>query len=95
MLWNLGVEWLLIAVAVVAILSFIVAMALHAVMGEDGFGATGNAVIITIGFFLTLFVADNVGYRMDELTFATATGIFGAFTCLIVLAMLKAALNRF
>lgn len=95
MLWNLGVEWLLIAVAVVAILSFIVAMALNAVMGEDGFGATGNAVIITIGFFLTLFVAENAGYRMDELTFATATGIFGAFACLIVLAALKAVLNRF
>ena len=51
MLWNLGTDWLLFTVVVVGILSFIVSMGLNAIMREDGFGATGNALIITGGFF--------------------------------------------
>lgn len=94
MLWNLGSEWLLMAFVVVGIVSFILAMALNAIMGEDGFGAVGNAVIITAGFFLAIFVANNFGYRLTDLRLAAATGLGGAFACLTVLAVLKAALNR-
>ena len=94
MLWNLGAQWLLIALAVVGILSFILAMALNAIMGEDGFGATGNAVVITAGFFLAIFAANNFGYRLTDLKLAVATGLAGAFACLLVLAAMKAALNR-
>lgn len=94
MLWNLDPGWLLIAFAVVGILSFIVAMALNAIMGEDGFGATGNAVVITAGFFLAIFVANHLGYRLIDLRMAVATGLGGAFACLALLAVMKAALNR-
>lgn len=94
MVWNLGTDWLLMAVAVVSILSFIVAMGLHAIMGDDGFGATGNAVIITAGFFLGIFAANSFGYRLVDLKIAVATGLVGAFACLAALAALKAALNR-
>ena len=94
MLWNLGADWLLIALAIVGILSFILALALNAIMGEDGFGATGNAVVITAGFFLAIFVANNLGYRLSDLKLALVIGLSGAFACLIVLAALKAGLNR-
>ena len=94
MLWNLGTDWLLIAVAIVGVLSFIVAMGLNAIMGEDGFGATGNAVIITAGFFLAIFSANSFGYRLTDLKLAVAAGLIGAFACLAVLIALKAALNR-
>lgn len=94
MLWNLGFGWLLLAVAIVGILSFIIALALNAVMGEDGFGAIGNAVVITAGFFLTVFAANNFGYRLSDMTMAVAVGLSGAFACLSVLAVLKAGLGR-
>lgn len=94
MLWNLDSGWLLLAFAVVGILSFILAMALNVVMGEDGFGAVGNAIIITAGFFLTVFAANNFGYRLSDLTMAVAVGLGGAFACLTMLALLKAGLNR-
>jgi hypothetical protein len=95
MLWNLDSGWLLMAFAVVGILAFIVAMALNAIMGEDGFGATGNAIVITCGFFLSIFVANHLGYRLSDLRLAVVTGVGGAFACLAVLAAMKAALNRF
>lgn len=94
MVWNLGPGWLLLAVAVVGILSFIVSIALHAVMGEDGFGAIGNCVIITGGFFLAVFVANHLGYRLSDVTMAVGVGLAGAFGCLATLALLKAGLGR-
>jgi hypothetical protein len=94
MLWNLGSGWLLLAFVVVGIFSFILAMGLNAIMGEDGFGAVGNAVIITAGFFLAISVANHLGYRLTDLTRASVTGLAGAFLCLTALAALKAALNR-
>lgn len=94
MLWNLDAGWLLLAVVIVGIFAFMVSMALNAVMGEDGFGATGNAVIITAGFFLTVFAANNFGYRLSDVSMAVVVGLAGAFACLAVLAMLKAGLNK-
>lgn len=94
MLWNLGAGWLLMAIVVVGILSFILAMALNVFMEEDGFGATGNALIIASGFFLTVFVANNLGYRLSQLDQAAVVGLVGAFACLTALTLLKAAINR-
>ena len=94
MVWNLDPGWLLLAVAIVGILAFIMAMALHAVMGDDGFGAIGNSLIITSGFFLTVFMANNFGYRLADVTTAVSVGLAGAFGCLAGLALLKAGLAR-
>lgn len=94
MLWNLGTEGLLMAVAVVGIVSFIVSIGLDAIMGEDGFGATGNAVVITAGFFLGIFAAGRLGWGLNDVKVVVATGLVGAFLCLSVLMFVKAALNR-
>lgn len=94
MVWNLDAGWLVMAVAVVGILSFILSLALNAIMGEDGFGAIGNALIITAGFFLSVFVANNLGYRLADLRAAIAVGMSGAFLCLTLLALAKALLGR-
>lgn len=94
MLWNLGMEWLMIAVAIVAILSFVVALALDAVVKEEGFGATGNAVIITVGFFFAIFTLNTLGHRMVSLNHAVSTGLFGAFICFSVLMVVKGVLKR-
>lgn len=94
MVWNLEIGWLLIAFVVVIILSFVLALALNAIMGEDGFGATGNTGVITVGFFLAIFIANSLGYRLADLGLAAATGLAGAFILLFTLASFKAALNR-
>ncbi len=94
MVWNLAIEWLILAVATVAIVAFIVGMALNAVVGADAFGPTGNAVVIGGGFFLAIFVANSLGYPMIELTRALWTGFGGALACMVVLASAKALLNR-
>lgn len=94
MVWNLAAEWLILAVATVAIFSFIVGMALNAVAGEDAFGPTGNALVIGGGFFLAIFVANSLGYPMTEMTRALWTGFGGALACMVVLASAKALLMR-
>ena len=38
MLWNLDLSWLMMAVALVTMLSYPFGLALHGVMGSDGFG---------------------------------------------------------
>lgn len=94
MLWNLETSWLLMAVAVVALLSYLLALALNAIMGSDGFGPLGNTVIVTTGFFLGIFVANSYGMVLRDLTLATAAGLTGSFVSLAMLALLKAGLNR-
>jgi hypothetical protein len=94
MLWNVGTGWLVLAITVVVILSFILALGLDAVMGKDGFGATGNLIIISTGFFMGILVANMLGYRLADLSAATMTGLAGAFVSLFTLASLKLILNR-
>lgn len=93
MLWNLDASWLLFAVITVAMVGFMLGMALDGVMGDDGFGATGNMVIITAGFFLAIFAANLHGWRLNDLTTAVGTGLGGAFVTLFAMALLKAGLN--
>lgn len=95
MVWNLDIGWLLMAVVCVGILAFILSMALNAIMGDDGFGQTGNAGVITVGFFATIFVANTFGYRLADLREAVIVGMAGAFLLLTVLAVGKAVLARF
>ena len=94
MLWNLDVSMLAFAIVTVALFSFALGMMLDGVMGEDGFGPVGNMVVITAGFFLGVFAVNSYGLNLRDLTFATATGLGGAFVSLLSLALLKAALRR-
>jgi hypothetical protein len=95
MLWNLDTNSLLMAVAVVSMLSFIVGLALDGVMGEDGFGAIGNMFIIATGFFLGIFIANTYGVRLSDMTAAMAAGLTGAFASVFALALIKAGLQKF
>lgn len=95
MLWNLGAEWLVIALVVVGILSFILGYAVHATMGEDAFGASGNALIMTAGFFLAILAANGLGYNLRDVRDAMSVGLGGAFACLFVFSATKLLLGRF
>lgn len=94
MLWNLDVSVLAFAIVTVALFSLALGMMLDGVMGDDGFGPIGNMIVITTGFFLGVFVVNSYGVSLHDLTFATATGLSGAFVSLVSLALLKAALHR-
>lgn len=94
MIWNLGAGWLVMAIAVVAIVSFILSLALDAIMRRDGFGPIGNAVVITGSFFLSLYLVNLYGIRFRDVAEAVMMGIGGAFICFFVLALCKVVLNR-
>ncbi len=94
MIWKLDPAWLMMAVASVAVLSFFFGSIMDAIMSDDGFGPFGNMILIAIGFFAAIFVANVYGVAMRNLTFAMATGLSGAFLTLSVLALIKAALAR-
>jgi len=95
MLWNLDTGWLLMAVAAVCIIAFIFGTALDAIMRDDGFGPTGNMVVFATGFFTAILALNSYGVPLRDLTVANATGLAGAFLSISILAVMKAALQRF
>jgi hypothetical protein len=94
MLWNLDGTWLTMAVATVVVLSYFLGAAIDALVRDDGFGATGNAVIIACGFFLAILVANYQGHALRELHVAIMVGLAGAFAGLTALTLVKALLAR-
>lgn len=94
MVWNLGLWWLVLAATAVFILSFILALALDALLGGEGFGATGNTVVLTVGFFGGVYGANMAGYRLADAQAAIVTGLGGAFLLLAALVVVKAAMRR-
>jgi hypothetical protein len=93
-IWNLSVWWLFMAVSVVTILSFILSMGLSAVIGREGFGPTPMTVIITGGFFGSIYLLNLYGVRLSSLQEASFAGLVGGFIVLMALLVLKSALNR-
>lgn len=95
MIWNLDAAWLLMAVAAVMVMAFFFGTALHAVMGDDGFGPNGNMILFTTGFMGAVVIANLYGISLRDLKLATATGLCGAFSLIATLALAKAGLTRF
>jgi hypothetical protein len=94
MLWNLDVSWLMMAVATVAVLSYFFGAALHWLRREDGFGAFGNAIIISGSFFLSIMFANQQGYNLRDLHIAVVVGLFGAFVVLASLTLIRGLIAR-
>ena len=94
MIWNLEPGWLMMAVASVAVLALFFGSALDAIMREDGFGAFGNMVLFTFGFFMAIVIANSWGINLRDLKMAMAYGLGGAFAMVSVLAALKAGIAK-
>ena len=94
MIWNLEPGWLMMAVAMVAVLAFFFGSALDAIMREDGFGPTGNMLLFTVGFFMAVIVANSWGINLRDLKLAVAWGLGGAFSTVSLLALIKAGAGR-
>ncbi|MCR4265530.1 hypothetical protein [Nitratireductor sp. ZSWI3] len=94
MLMKLDTSWLLFGIAAVTMLAYLLSLGLDAVMREDGFGALGNAGIITVAFFATIYLANDHGIRFASLTEAAFAGMSGSFSALLILTFAKAILKR-
>jgi hypothetical protein len=94
MLLELDTIWIVLAVTVVAILSYIVGVFFDALMRDDGFGATGNMMVMTGGFYAAVLGANVRGIRFDTLGTGVAAGLVGAFVAMSLLALAKAGLSR-
>lgn len=92
--WTLTTEGLLIALAIVAVSSFIIAIGADSIVGEDGFGASGNAVLMTLGFFLTVLIVRQLGWSGDNVRSGVGAGMVGAFLTLTVAMLVRLARRR-
>ena len=63
-------------------------------MRSDGFGPTGNATIMTGGFFLAILLANYEGHNLRHLQLAIPVGLAGAFIALSVFTLTKALITR-
>ncbi len=94
MLSHLDTTWLLFAFAIIAAFGFFFGTALDAIMGEGGFGPTGNTLLFILGFFVAVVIANRHGVYLSDLKLAVACGLGGAFVFISVLALIKAGLAR-
>lgn len=94
MLWKLDPAWLMMAIATVSVLSYFFGSALHALRRAEGFGAFGNAIIISLSFFVAILVANEHGYNLRELHLAVVVGLSGAFLVLFSLTLIKELIGR-
>ncbi|MEO9613354.1 MAG: hypothetical protein ABJG86_07960 [Nitratireductor sp.] len=94
MIWNLSFGWLLMAVGTVCILSFIFALALNAIIGRDGFGPFGTMVVLTGGFFASIYAVNAYGISLRKVQEAAFAGLGGAFVILVFLLLVKGVIRR-
>lgn len=94
MLLNLSFIWMTLALVSVVILSFVFGLFLDAILGEDGFGAVGNTIVLAAGFFLTIGIGNHFGFVFRDLRLAIIYGTAGACAAIVALAAIKAVATR-
>lgn len=89
MIWDLDFGWLLMAVGVVSMISYMLALMMESSVGPGGFGPFGNAALITAGFFGGITAANYQGIAISELKFALMIGLAGSFALLLVMVLMR------
>lgn len=92
--WTLTTEGFLIALAIVAAMSFIIAIGVDAIVGADGLGTSGNALVMTVGFFLAVLVVRQLGWTGEDARYGVGAGMVGAFLALAIAMLAKLARAR-
>ncbi|MFZ2101276.1 MAG: hypothetical protein WAU86_11995 [Oricola sp.] len=95
MFTNIDTSTLLVVGLAIAAGAYFLASAMDGVMGPDGFGTVPNMVILIAGAFLGLYAIDYLHLPAYNVTSQAVASISGAFTCLAMLATLKALASRF
>ncbi|WP_157018804.1 hypothetical protein [Mesorhizobium xinjiangense] len=94
MIANLGVFWLIMAMGTVAILSFILSLALDAIIGQDGVGGVGGMILMTGGFFGGLYGLNHFGMRFRDIQDGAVAGMACALAAFAVILLGKAVVRR-
>jgi hypothetical protein len=94
MIWNVDPAWLAMAIAVVAGISYMLALLMEPSIGSNGFGAFGNTVLITAGFFLGIYCANEYGVSIKALKYALLIGLSGSFAILLSMFLLRGLWSR-
>ena len=94
MLLDIPPGWLFLAVAGVATLSFFLGTAVDALLRDDAFGALGNTLVLTCGFFGALLCANSYGIDFDSLKEGAAAGTAGAMGFILFCSAARAVLAR-
>lgn len=89
MIWNVDPAWLALAVGVVAGISYMLALLMEPNIGSEGFGAFGNAALITLGFFLGIYCANHYGISVKALKYALMIGLCGSFALTLTMFLLR------
>ncbi len=93
-MWNMDVSGIAFGLTVVAAIAFLCGTVLDAVVRENGFGPTGNALLFSAGFLTAVYVANQQGLVFADLKLAAAYGLGGGFALFAVLTLVKAGLAR-
>lgn len=95
MLEKLDFAYLLLALAVIGMLSFLIGNAINSILKQDSYGAIGNTAIMACGFLITIQYGPRYGLHLDGLDEAVYAGLGGAFALLFVLSFAKIVSNRY
>lgn len=94
MFYGIDTSTLLIAITVVAAFSFFFGSVLDAIAQANGFGPTGNTLLVLIGFAAGTYTSSLYGFHGSDMKVLAACGLAGAFVLFITLALIKAGLSR-
>ena len=94
MLYAMDTQTQLFLFTTIVVVSFFLGNAMDGIFGRHGFGIFGNMIIIAAGFLIGVWVSRYFGYPVGNLRFGVVVGLTGSFVSLLVLAIVKALLNR-
>lgn len=95
MLEKLDFAYLLLALAVIGMLSFLIGNAINSILKQDSYGSIGNTAIMACGFLITIQYGPRFGLRLNGFDEAVYAGLGGAFALLFVLSFAKMVSNRY
>lgn len=91
---GISSEFVLVVGALGLMAAYIIGQVMHGVMGEQGLGGFGNAVVLACGFALGVAAAGRFGYGAIGLDRLTVLAIGAAFAALLLAAIVKRLLLR-
>ncbi len=94
MLSSIDTTTLTVALIALMAVALVFGTVLNAIVGENGFGPVGNAVLFAAGFTGAAYLAELYGIALADFRLLAAWGIGGAFLLFSVLALAKAGLAR-
>lgn len=94
MLDSLSLYELVAFTTVVFIATYFLGTFLHEIVGAEGFGIVGNAVVLTGGVFLGLYVSAEYGIPQRDYPLLAMCGVAGAFGSLVTFIIAKMGLRK-